>query len=573
MELQSFISWLLSLESYSLLNIIYVNTSQDIEVLSNTTDVPRMILSVLPDWDDSDFWGPYYEEQTVAYQKFHFGSNIFSIIILSSQFEFNDSLSFLTVLDYQVDSKLLLIFDDIIDPHVPALFLQQQFLNLIFVSAHFFEESQIFYVCEIFPTAQYIEKRFQYSADSPYKDHMKNLHGSQVSAACPKDIPNCMYPDGGSQTSGLMHNILKDFETFINCNLTIHSETKAIVDFSSLDTDDDIYAMTIFLPYLSPTVSFIIFQSTSYPLERLHIFLVVPSPKPIHLSLYPFKPFSLDLWISVACVILYSTVLIKLSTPKNSLEAGDYFTRILRIALGQTITFRHNHPVISLFYMLMILFGFIINTWYGAILGSYMSTFLNESPITSFEEIRTKDLQIISPNISSHTLIFETVPEFFEHKDMFKVMTFEEASELLNSMDNRFAYSENSNHWNYFIVPQMNYYNDPKLQRFKINFGTSFLSIIFPGQSFYKKPFDRLIFLLKDVGLYKHYTESVFIDNLKYNFVNYPYVPPRDKVQVIRLKYFYYVFFGWFFGLGIGLLVFVVEVLWSCKLLRNIVRT
>lgn len=568
MQLQSFISWLLSLESYSLLNIIYVNTSRDIEVLS---DIPRMIFNFLPNWEDDDIFGLYSEEQTVPFQKFHFGSNIFSIIILSTQSEFNYNLSFLTVLDYQVDTKLLLIFDDLIDTYVPLLILQEQFLNMIFLSATYFEEKEpIFYTYQRFPTVEYVENTFPYGAGSPFKDHMKNLHGSEVFAVCPKDIPNCMYPDDESQTSGLMRNILKDFGTFINCNLTIQSETSLIVGMSSLHTGYDIYAMTLFLPFLSPMVSFRIFQVSSYPLDRLHIFIVVPSPKPIHISLYPFKPFSLDLWISIASFILYSTVLIKLSTRKNSLETGDYFTRVLRIALGQTITFRHSHPLISLFYMLTILFGFIMNTWYGAILGSYMTTFLNESPITSFDDIRAKNLQIVAPNISSNLVIFASIPEFAEHLDMFKILPFEEASQLLNSMDNRFAYSENSNHWNYFIVPQMNYYNDPKLQRFKINYGTSFLSFLFTERSLYKKPLDRFICLLKDVGLYKHYTESVFIDNLKFNFVNFPYVPPRDKVQVIRLKYFAYVFFGWLFGLGIGFLVFLLEVF--CKLVGNFMR-
>lgn len=93
------------------------------------------------------------------------------------------------------------------------------------------------------------------------------------------------------------------------------------------------------------------------------------------------------------------------------------------------------------------------------------------------------------------------ISEFVEHEDMFDYVPFNEVSETLNAMNTHFAYVENSNHWNYFIVPQMNYYNDPKLERFKINYGTSFLNIIFGNNTVFKDKMNRLIFLLKDVGL------------------------------------------------------------------------
>ncbi|KAL5277746.1 hypothetical protein ACFFRR_002772 [Megaselia abdita] len=559
MKLQSFISWILSLESFSFVNIIYFDITPDLEVAQNTTNIPRMLFNLPRELDNFHIYGLPFEDPGFYFQKLSFGSRLFSIIILNEEsvFDFCKLPMFIPILDFQIDSKLLVIFEDS-NYNESSLIFEKGYLNTIFVNAKDFEDTQEFYTFRMFPSLIKITNKYDTNSccTNPYIDQTDNLYGHEISVTCPMDIPNCMY--SGDIEAGFMLNILRDFETFINCSLTVHNGdtiTEGFVDIYKYD----IYAITFFFTTNSSLFYFAASEMSSYPFERLHIFVVVPSIYPIHLSLYPFKPFSLDVWISIACVILYSTVLIKCSTIKDSLEIGDYFTRNLRLSLSQTVSFRHNHPVISFFYILFIIYGFIISTWYGAILGSYMSTFLNEKSIASFEDIKAKNLKIVLPNVSIHFNTFNKIPEFIEHEDMFDFVPFDEASMLLNTMDKRFAYSENSNHWNYFMVPQMDYYKEPRLERFKINYGTADLRIYFNPTTIYKHKFNRLLFLLKDVGLYNHYTKSVFIDCLKYNFVNYTYVPPKSEVIAIDLIFVSYVFYGWFLGIGVAFIVFIIE--------------
>lgn len=561
MKLQTFISSLLSLEYFNSLNILYLKTApNNFEVFQNTANIPRIILYLPQNSPDVD----------LTFHKYFFNSHTFSIVVLNTKIGFKNSPYLMSFLFFQGYSKLLVIFEDNIDfESAQDVFIQWGILNFIFISAQDFENTQEFYTFRKFPAFKVIKNKYSDSLESPFFDHAKNLHKYAISSACPNDIPNCM-SDDSKDYGGLMLNILIDFYSFVNSTLNISTEQNLkVVGFENY-RGFDIYAWTAFAPTTENfEEDYLAFEMSSYPLDFLHIFIVVPSPNPIQASLYPVKPFTFEVWIAIACVILYSTVLIKLSMI-DDLEFGDHFTRMLRLAFAQSIQLQHNHPILSLFYTLNMIFGFVISLWYGAILGSYMSTFLNEKPINSFDDIKAHGLEIIYPNFKENNKSFEDVPMIWENMDMFTLKPLEEASILFNTMDDSFAYLEDSNHWYNFMIPQMNYFNDVRLRRFDLNIGTSFLKFNFNVFSFYKNQFNRLIFLLKDVGLYKHYADMVFTHNLKHKFVNYSHFSPKSNIRVLRMNFFYYVFGGWSTGIGIGILVFVTEILCSRGLRRMI---
>lgn len=568
MKLQSFISSLLSIESFSFLNILYFNTIPDLQIYQNTTNLPRVIFHLTPNVSDDQVGlicdnGVFYK--VIPFQKLFFNSNIFSIIFVSREYEFDTN--YLSILNFQEDSKLLVIFADSIDFEAASILIRAGFLNIILLSAQDFEESQEFFTFGVFPSVKTIRNKYASRLRNPYLNHLGNLHTHYLKVLCPNDIPNCMYPEDGNQDfGGIMLKIILDFYRITNCYLSIaHSSDLKEEGLKNLE-EYDIYGITVFTPPVSFEENYVFFQQSSYPLDFLDMLIAVPSPKPIHPSLYPFRPFSLEIWIAIASVILYSTLLVKLSAVEN-VETGDYFTRTLRLALAQSISFNHNHPVLSLFYVLNSLFGFVISLWYGAILGSFMSTYLKESPITCIEDLRSREIEIIHQDLMDYNFnLTLDLTLIYDNWDLFTAVSLEDASELLNTMDDSFAYLEDSNHWNYFMRPQMKFYRDPKLRCLDVKLGTSYLSIYFKFNTVFQSRFNRLIFLLKDVGLYQHYSESVFIHNLNHHFVNHTEISPTAEVQVLTLTYFSKVFVGWSLGIGISSLVFLYEIL--CMNLR-----
>lgn len=165
-------------------------------------------------------------------------------------------------------------------------------------------------------------------------------------------------------------------------------------------------------------------------------------------------------------------------------------------------------------------------------------------------------------------VIFIFVPDMVNNWDLMISKTPEEALKLLNEMDQSFAYLEDSNHWDHFMVPKMNFYRAPKLQRLKFNIGTSFLRFFMPKPAV-KKRVDRFIFLLKDVGLYQHYTDKVFLDTLKLQIFNRSHTQHRDEVRVLKLNYFSYVFAGWLFGIGVAFILLGFEIIRERRCIFN----
>lgn len=567
MKLQSFISSLLSFDTFSFVNIFYFNTKSDLEIFQSTTKLPRMIFNMIPDIYEIEIWGLHFNgSNEIVFQTLNFDFKMFSIIILNQQSGFDENSTFLYPMDFQGDSKLLVIFEDNIDFEVTELFIEMGLLNLIFISAKSFDENQEFFTFEIFPTFKIKSNKFTSSRGDPYINHGMNFRGNEISVVCPNDVPNCIYQlsntGGIPRFSGIMLNILLDFQTFTNSNLKIFFEPQ--LKFEGLDYFDkyDIFAMTVFLPpHKRYSENYMNFHLSSYPLEMLNIFAVVPSAKTLDPWLYPFEPFSIEIWMALTVLVFYTTFLIKLSNLEDCLETGDYFTRILRLYLAQPIKIWNNHPTLWVFYILTIMFGFVINVWYAAILGSFMTTYLNEKPINSLEDLKARNIELICPNLPEYNTSFRKIPEIKKNLHMFSFRPFEETAHMLNSLNDRYAYLEDSNHWKYFMLPQMDYFKDHRLERLETNFRTYFLNFFFKFNSLYKNRLNRLIFLLKDVGLYQHYADSVFIDNLKFKFLdlNYSIRTQKKKVRVLEVSYFIYIFLGWILGIIISACVFCIE--------------
>lgn len=323
------------------------------------------------------------------------------------------------------------------------------------------------------------------------------------------------------------------------------------------DYDDfDILALTLFVPLTGKLKSISFFQKTTYPLDTLHAFIVVPSPEPLNSMFYPLKPFSWEIWLGMAFFILYSTILLRISSIEHTLELGVYFLDFFKLSIAQSVSYKYHHALLSFCFVMGSLFGFIMNLWYGTILGSFLTTGLHDPPIKTFHDIRNRALKIAVPNKTLERWVFGNMTDI---TNIVQYVEYNQFKELLNSLDNRFAFSEDSNHWNYFTVPQMKHYHDPKFQRLKVNIASSFLRIIYNPLCIYKKKLNRVILLLQDVGLFKHYKERVFFYNLKYKYVNYTLKTPRVIIQTLKLNYFKYVFLVLCLGYLVGFTVFLME--------------
>lgn len=555
MRLEKFLIFIQSLENFNYVNVWYLtNSTKNCPTIEY---LPRMIMGFPPADSLEDIKGIKHEGDNLTY--FHlnllFNKNCLTIAFLNNEFVKHPALETISL---QTESKFLLVFEDSVNFETIEKFTELGFINVIGLNVLEFENMSKFYAFNIFPEFEVVEHYFSPSLRNPFKNHVSNINESRIYVSCPHEIPNCMilFNNGTPPTiKGIMVNILLDFADFINASLDLYFDS-SVRAFNPNFDGLDILAYTIFLPASTFHKNFIAFQRSTYPLDTLHVFIVVPSPKPLRPMFYPFKPFSWDIWLVLGCVVLYTSILLKLSSPKSRLEIGEYFTNIFKLSIAQSVSYNHNDVVLSFCFMLNSVFGFILSLWYGAILGSFLTTILKEPRIESFDDIRSKGLEIAAPKIPLYKSAFKNMPEV---SDLVHFYWYDDFMNLSNNMDDKYAFAEDSNHWNYFMVPQMDHYEDPRFHRLKFNLGSSFLSISLKENSIYKSKFNRVIHILKDVGLYQKYTDMVFLDNLKYKYVRYKLRTEIEKVRVLGIDYFEYVFFILVIGEIIAFAVFLLE--------------
>lgn len=348
-ELPSFIAWLISFESYSFVNILYTGLRTDLDIPQTTTsNFTRMIHHLSPITGCEPI-----SITDLTFLKKILYPNIFTIVIVDESTQFDWIWNCWLLRYYLLNSKVLLISEDRAAIKPTETLVQVGVTSLVVIALSefggFYGKPFLLYDPFCPPNAKYF---FSPSLKHPFVDESKNWCGLELPVLCPHEIPNCIHqswePRNFSKSSGIMLNILMDFKEFINCTLKIslksHFKIKA-KNFNNRSIFPEIMAESLFAPPFNNTIyDFEVWQSFSYPLDMLHLFIAVPSPKPIRSSIYPFKPFSFGIWVSIAAFIVYSTILISRCHLDNI--ATDNNNKIDSFSIGRISTQSSHYLII-----------------------------------------------------------------------------------------------------------------------------------------------------------------------------------------------------------------------------------
>lgn len=301
----------------------------------------------------------------------------------------------------------------------------------------------------------------------------------------------------------------------------------------------------------------------SDPLETNNVFVIVPSPRRLSWRWYPFKPFNQGLWIFLGLNVFSISFVITITL--NYIQVKENFWRVFgyiwRAILAQSFPFpyKSRQKLFLLSFMLPVVLGFVTTIWYNTILGSFLSTKLLQTPIETIDDLRKSKFRIIDDAYSNGTLYLNQ--DYQANQDLLLVLGDKIAARLIDSLDRHYAYIEDSTHWTYFTVPKMIFFDDPRFRKMKLNLGVSFSRIYLNYSSPFKNELNRFIHLTKDVGLYNHWCERVFIENLKYKFSTFEPEPKEPIFHQLRVEYFENVFMTWGHILVIATVTFLLEVL------------
>lgn len=431
-----------------------------------------------------------------------------------------------------------------------------------------------------FPSFEPTSNTFRETKVRIFESKVKNLHGYEIRVGHVENAPRGMkYYDseGNLHLMGYVATILKVFCERINGSFTpvLIEDSQEDVDKKML-SNGEIDFITTYYNFASRNLSkfYENLQNVSETLELVEMTIMTPAPKEIQEKYYTIKPFDWRVWSIMFALWIYSSGSIAFVARKTS-QTGDfsYFLGIVQRAfLNQPFQFPKNNPfqAMKIFYILIILFGFIMNLLYSALLGSFLATQLKEDSINTIEDFIEKKKYVLLA--SSDYRIIESNFDMDYFGPVFEVVDRAYFRYQKSTLNPSYSYVEKTDHWKYFAYPLMKFHNDFHFQltQVKLNVFNFYLNI--NADSLYKEELNRFVYLIRDVGLYQFWCGNAFLDNLRYKLYPYFYSNQRGvTVDPLELDYFEWIFAAFLGGLTVSGIVFVMEVLlgrwkhWTCN--------
>lgn len=421
---------------------------------------------------------------------------------------------------------------------------------------------------EFFPSFNAIPNRFHENTSLMYKRNLNNLHKHEIKVGHVENAPRGMkYNDaeGNVQLTGYVANMLKVF-----CERINGSFTHVLIEDSMKDLDKEmlnngeIDFITTYYNFASRNRSkfYENLQNVSDTLELVELTIITPTPKEIAEKYYTIKPFKWRIWLILVALWIYSagllSIVLKLTT--GTAAFGSILGLVERAFLSQAFQYLngYNFHTMNVFYMLIIVFGFIANLLYSALLGSFLVTQLKEEPINTIEDFMKNQKSILLAR-NDYNMI-ETIFDMDYFGQVFVVVERAYLRYHKNVLDPKYSYAEKTDHWKYFAYPLMDFHNDFRfrLTNIKLNVFNFYLNI--NADSLYKENLNRFIYLVRDVGLYQFWCGNAFLDNMRYNL--YPFTASEHHSNIVDslgLDYFEWIFSAFFGALAVSVAVFFME--------------
>lgn len=331
------------------------------------------------------------------------------------------------------------------------------------------------------------------------------------------------------------------------------------------------YDFVCYLEYYltsNSSADFINNKNTSTILDVVDVIIIVPIPKKLHQKYYFAKPFDLWTMLAILILIIVSSSVITIANRSINIEKYDFgynFGNMLRSIIAQAYPTYEFRILKSWGFvcMLVVFLGFILNIWYGAQLGSFITTFLWEKPMETVQDIQKQKLKVLVPKEEEHYLEF--LPDIESYIDIFKLTPALLYFTNKMNLNDKFGYAELSDNWEHFVIPEMIYFQKLKFRKIKFSLSRIAIYLNINHDSFYKTEINRFISRIKDIGLYQFWSRKYFYEILKYKKLP-TRKPLSEKNREIPLKLDFYVYSFEIFGtfLLLSLIIFILELIFNC---------
>lgn len=557
----NFLKRLAEEEKPDYINIIRLdNCSKSLTDLANAFEQPKTIIDVTS-WQISKK-GDIFKHIGYDYLNFPKLADLFTL-----KFYFNRN--FLTVILFENVEKLLDIMNKVLtfsglstiviimkyDPPfidmIMAVCHANNFRNVLFLNIDSFEANQLFMTYESYPNYQKsLSRTFK-------KEKVRNIRGNEVTVALANNLPFCFRSNVkdeyvASDFTGILLNFYKTFIIFINGTYTGILEART--DFHMLYDYDFVAALNIIPRKLFFIDYPVLTETVSDDIDFNDLIVIVPKAKPTKMELYLVKIFSLEIWILTFIFVFFASGAFALQQriAKKKVTFWRVFGQIFRCTLEQSFPWPPTYDLTSIFYCICIWFGFMLISWFNAILGSFVTSTLYDKQVLSLEDLKKYNIKIgLNATFS--------VENLERYKDIEDLMVYHADSHYLEVGEQAAIMSDFS--WDHVIVPLKRKMKQARdYVKSDIIIEKLHLRAFHRHNSPYQERINRFIGLIKDRGLFKYWCALNPKDHSDKILSGVPPVYEEDPIKVLQLDFFLYPFCIWGAGLILSFIVFLYEI-------------
>lgn len=307
----------------------------------------------------------------------------------------------------------------------------------------------------------------------------------------------------------------------------------------------------------------------SYPTDTVHLCLMIPVQNALPNYLYLFRPFSIDLWIMLTFLIIYTTamfyILLKATYfRKTPVDIFCCFQQSFNVIINASNLEDFRLPRASwiILYLPLFVFGFTISSFYSTYLAAFLTTILYENDLETIDDLIHSNVKIMIVDWQLEDL-FQYFNIHIKAMINFVNVSYEFSNDVVvhrNSLNTSYGYLVPSDMWKIFQKEQ-ELLRRPIFKLSQICYTTFFSSFPIKQDSYIEQPIKYFIMLSQQFGLFEAWEHRSFRDAINAKIYYLLKDNTENDYEALSVSFFA---IGWwllFCGLFIGCVTCGIEVL------------
>ncbi|XP_028902125.2 uncharacterized protein LOC114805373 [Zeugodacus cucurbitae] len=487
---------------------------------------------------------------------------------------YNRALLSVVCLDDFVDLNLLEAQSDDLE----ELFTfcdQQQMLNVLAVFRDF-PATGLFYSFSRFPN--FTVDTYQWPSVY-YPNRLSDLQGYELRTMPSQSEPGSIVytaDQGEKRSSGYVYHLISTFATMLNATLTYRTPVNvgASIEISILADLTSNYELDLPIGLQMPVENVSLYGFSDI-VEISNWMPMLPRSGYIEryqIYKYIFRSNTLiiDVMVFVIFSLLYTCIINDRKSNARGLKEIAYNDvifndKIFRGVIGLSFEFRRKRNYkFYLLYFLIFLQGLIWNTVYSAQLHAFANRPPSGEQIYSFDDLKSRGIQIVIP-LEEYEVLEKFMPGSFmkSYNDILLIIPeLRDFYTLRKSLNTNFAYSTHSEMWA-MVERQQRYFSQ---RLFRVSEEVQFhrqilLSVPLAENSVYRAAFNTYLLEMQAYGFWDHWTAMSLFEMIKAGKLSLEDITKPQRYEPLRFQDLHYIWLMYIFGITIGSLCFMAEVL------------